>query len=351
MVDEDATEATVYVVVGPDLDPRLAEALATARPELDARGLKLMVVKPDPELGAAARARALIGEGTARGVFWLDPQPHELRVFLLAADGSAYVRRVPVEPGGDEASLEAVWHIVASGSLALASGEGVAMEQAATDEIDPAPQGTVEDPAPAAGPSEVVSPPGSAPTPAEEPDPVVAAAAPRTRVGVGYVGEGIASSMAWQSGVGVDAMVRLSPRWRLSVGYAVMVPRRRDTPTVTWRHGGSLRAGPSFDVGRRLALYGLVGVGVEAVGWRGRSAAQRGWRVVGTAGADGGLSVMLVPSRLALVVEPGLGVVLNRFDLVECEQGAVACEGETRRVVMSPWRVRPRARAGLAVFF
>ena len=52
--------------------------------------------------------------------------------------------------------------------------------------------------------------------------------------------------------------------------------------------------------------------------------------------------------RLFVVLFAG---VLNRFDFVECEAGASRCEGAARREVLTPWRVRPRARLGLAARF
>ncbi len=359
---EDASEDTaaavrapdVFVVVQPDTDPGLIEALDTAQAQLSGQGLSLARVERRADQTAAATARALLAEHSARGAFWLDIQPAEIRVFLLASDGAAYVRRVPVDAEGAEAGREAVWLIVESGSLALASGAEVAMEAAPVEDLEPAP--------PEAEPQ---APPRPAPTPTVEPvvEPAPRHSSPRDaippgrrgvppiQIGVDYIGEGLASTVPWQSGLGVDALLLPRPLWRVGVRYGLMIPWRGDDPPVTWRHSVQLRAGPALIVGRLLEVSLLAGGGVEALRWRNRTTGARGWRAMGTAGLDAGLQIFVVPGRLVLSIEPGAAVVFNRFAFVECEAAAPACQGDARAVVLDPWRVRPRLRAGLATFF
>ncbi|MEX1365466.1 MAG: hypothetical protein AB1Z98_20230 [Nannocystaceae bacterium] len=340
---------TVYVVVGEQTDPRLREALDAARTNLAGQGVELRVVAARPEEPAAMRARDLVrGEG-ARGVFWIDERrPQQLRVFLLDSDGSAHVRRVPVVADSAEASREAVWNIVESGSLALASGGPVAMEEASTDELEvvvrppPEPEPKTEPQTPVAAAGHEPDRPRELPTP---PSP------PRARgsLVVAYLAEGLASPIPWQSGLGLGGWLDLGAHMRLSLDYGLLLPWRTGDPTVTWRHRGELRAGPRWSVASRvpLSLHVLLGVGLEAARWLGDSG--RGWRAVATAGLDGGLALRL-RAPVWLVLEPGLAVVLNRFEFVECAQGS-ACTGRARRVALRPWRVRPRVRLGLRLAF
>jgi len=332
---------TIHVVRPREADPRLMEALETARVQLGAQGLDLGIVETSRGQSAAAAARALVERGATRGVFWLDQRDaHELRVFLLDDEGSAYVRRIPVEPGGAEASREAVWLIVESGSLALAAGQQVAMEKARAEELEPEPEPELE-PAPAPAPKPVVTP-----------EPELEPAPPRSRgwVGLSYLGAGLAGAVPWSSGVAVDGGVDLGPRWRLSAGYGLLLPWRAGDPVVTWRHRGELRGGPRVALGSRAEFHALVGGGLEVLRWRSPSEADDGWRPTGFASLDVGLSVRLA-GPLWLRVEPGAEVLLGRADFVECAAGASDCEGASRRVALRPWPARPRARAGLAVAF
>ena len=341
---------TIYVIRQPGADPQLLEALETARLQLGQQGLELSFVEPALGQTAASRARELVGEGQARGVFWLDERrPEELRVFLLDAQGSAHVRRIPVDPSGAEATREAVWLIVESGSLALAAGEQVAMEEAKAEDLEPEPKPEPE--------PESESEPEPKPEPRPEPEPetepkpeLEPSPRPRGAVALSYLGAGLGAAVPWNSGVALDGSVDLGVRWRVAVGYGLLLPWRSGDPVVSWRHRGELRAGPRVSIGSRLELYALLGGGVEALRWRTTSGGGGGWRVTGMVSIDGGLQVQLW-SRLSLRFEPGAEVLLNRFEFVECAAGGSSCEGDARRVVLAPWRVRPRARLGLAVSF
>jgi len=327
-------------------DPALLEALDTARVQLEVEGVALAAVELRPDERAAVRARALLGSEDARGVFWFDQRnPEEIRVFLLDSEGAAHVRRVPIEPASAEASREAVWIIVQSGSMALATGQTLAMEVAQAEEVAGEPEPEPE--AIEAEPEAIATPPVEVsvldePTPEED----------RTQGGLvgAYVGEGVAGAVPWQSGVGIGGVLDLGPRWRLAIDYGLLLPWRAGEPVITWRHRGELRAGPRWAAGERVQLYALLGGGVEGVRWREVSGDGAGWRVVASAGLDTGVEIRLT-KWLALLFEPGAGVVLNRFAFVECADGSQACEGAARRVVLEPWRLRPRLRAGLRVGF
>ena len=339
---------TLHVIEAAGNDPRLGRAVSAARARLHGQGVELVLTTPGPDEPAARLARTLTAGGRSQGAFWFDERtPGELRVFLITADGSAYVRRVPVEEGSAEASLEAVWLIVEASSLALASGQRVAMEQA-TGELEPevAPEPEPEpEPEPGLEAKEPAPKPEGAPEPVTPtPDRVV------VRLGLGYLGEGLASAVPWSSGAAVDVALDLGRRWRLALGYGLLLPWRSGDPPVTWRHRAELRAGPRVALGSRVELYALLGGGLEALRWHATAGDEAGHRVLGVVTLDGGLGLRLV-STLRLVLEPGSSVVVNRFDFVECAAGSQACEGAARRVVLAPWRVRPRARLGLQVSF
>lgn len=335
--------ASIYVIRAADTDPQLLAALEAARARLEGRGVALTVATARPDETAAGRARALVGGGLARGVFWFDEStPGELRVFMLAGDGSAWVRRVPVEPEAAEATREAVWLIVESTGLALAAGQELAMEQA-DDVLSRAEAATATDASPPSEPS--------APATTVEPAP---ASEPRRRptfgLGLAYLGDGLAAEVPWQSGAGIDASLDLAERWRIALGYGLLLPWRGGDPPVTWRHRVELRAGPRVRASQRLEVYGLVGGALELLRWRASTGDGGGVRALGVVTLDVGLGVRLA-ARLWLVLEPGLGMLGNRFQFVECAAGATRCDGMLERVVLAPWRVRPRARVGLAARF
>ena len=93
-----------------------------------------------------------------------------------------------------------------------------------------------------------------------------------------------------------------------------------------------------------------MGGALELLRWRASTGDGGGVRALGVVTLDVGLGVRLA-ARLWLVLEPGLGMLGNRFQFVECAAGATRCDGMLERVVLAPWRVRPRARVGLAARF
>lgn len=331
----------IYVVRAAGTDPELLAALEAARARLEGRGVALTVATARPDETAAGRARALVAGGLARGVFWFDEStPGELRVFMLAADGSAWVRRVPVEPETAEATREAVWLIVESTGLALAAGQEVAMEQA--DEV----LAQAEAPRPTAEPA-------SASTRTVEPEPSEPAATkhgPTFGIGLAYLGDGLATKVPWQSGAGITISADLEARWRVVLGYGLLLPWRGGDPPVSWRQRVELRAGPRVGLGQRLEVYGLVGGALELLRWQASDGDRGGMRALGVATLDVGLGVRL-GANVWLVLEPGFGMVANRFDFVECAAGASRCDGTLERVVLEPWRIRPHARVGFVARF
>lgn len=347
----------VYVIVGPQTDPALVEVLEAARANLQLQGVELQLLEPAPGQTAAGRARALVSGGLARGAFWLDErtpgqpgQPGELRVFLLDREGSAYVRRVPTDPASVEASREAVWLIVESGSLALATGETIGMEAAKAEDLEPQPPPRGEpEPPPTPAPARP-EPPRPAPRP--QPAPPERYQPPfRMSYALSYLGSSLARAVPWSSGAAFDVSVLLRRPVMVALGYGLLLPWRSGEPVVSWRHRVELRTGPRYTVGPRLDLHLLAGAAMEALRWRSTSDAEdRGWRATALATLDGSLAVRL-KANLWLTFEPGAEVLLNRFAFVECAAGAPSCEGASRRVVLDPWRVRPRARMGLAVQF
>ena len=335
--------ANIRVLIGPDTDPGLVEALKAAGTNLRAQGVSLQPVALEPGERAEQRAASLIAEPGALGVFWFDVHDAQVRVLLLTGPGQAYVRSVPVQGGSDETVREAVWLIVESGSLALVSGQAPAMQPAEVA-VEPTSPKASQAPAEVAGPS---------PSGRETPD--ASALDPGARstvtggVVVSYLGEGVGSPIPWQSGLGLDGVLDLGQRIRLRLGYGALLPMR-GAPAIGWRHRAELYGGPRFTVGPRVTLHALIGAGVEAQQWRGSSSGENGWRAVALAGLDAGLTVRVL-GPLSLWLEPGIGLPLNRFALVECDTGGQQCTGAARRVVLEPWRVRPRVRGGLLLRF
>jgi len=322
-------------------DPALLEAITTATTHLDNGGIELQPIEISRDISPVSYARSLIEEENTAGVFWLSSrEPDKLRVLLLTAGGKGFIREVPVEADSPEASREAVWLIVVNGSRALASGEALAMAQASLEDLGPPEEPKPEEPK--------LEPPDE-PKP-EDPPPEP----PPKKLGGGlaalYTGEGIGAPVPWQSGVGLSGFVDPGRLARVTLDYGLFLPWRSDDPVVTWRHQLLVRGGLRGDFGKFVTLHGLLGVGIEAVRWRGTLDDRQGWRAWGTASADVGLQVRL-GGPAWLWIEAGGAALLNPFTFIECEADATQCEGDTRRVSLQPWGFRPRARAGVALRF
>ena len=333
----------VVILLPLGTDPALLETIATATTHLENSGVELQPIEISRDITPVAYARSLIKEENTAGVFWLSSRkPDQIRVLLLTADGKGFIREVPVEADGPEASREAVWLIVVNGSRALATGEALAMAQASPEDLAPPEEQQPEEP-----PDE---PPPEDDPPEDDPD----EEPPPDTLGGGfaavYAGEGVASPVPWQSGVGFTGFLDPGRLARVALDYSLFIPWRRDDPVVTWRHQVQLRGGLRGDLGRLITLHGLIGAGIEAVRWQSNLDDRDGWRTWGTVSADFGLQVRL-GGPVSLWIETGAAALLNPFDFIECEAGAAQCEGDARRTTLRPWIVRPRVRAGVSVRF
>ena len=350
-----AIASTRVVVLVPSIpDRRIDDVLASVRSNLPEGGGTLIEVGFEVDAQhadllarrvAASREAAVAHD--ARGVFWLDVrQAGEYHVYLyVPARGQLLRRRVPEAAQSVEAAVEAMWLIVRSGTLALAKGAEVAMEA-----VDPA---TIE----------------PAPPPVEAPAPIVPRApAPSTttsRAGVGlwlsasYLGLGLGDAMPWQSGGQLEVSYAVPSRRRvaarLGLSYAGVVGEVRSESLSIARHELAIAAGIGGAVGRRIRLEGRLLPAVDLLRWR--AGGDRGLEPAAKLATELLLRISTwSPARdpwprVTIDLGAGADVGLGGFDFVRCGAGATACEGDAKRVALAPWRVRPRARAGLSVGF
>lgn len=330
----------VVVLVPRASDRRVDDTLASVRSNLPPGEVELVDVPFDgdalaPRIAAAEQAAEQHG---ARGVFWLDLRDAtEYRVYLYLPDRhELFLRRVPEASQSVEAAIEAMWIIVRSGTLALAKGVDVAMEA-----VDPA---AIEPPA-------VVQPPEPPPKPTPKPERVET---PPKLIGLwlsaSYYGLGLSSSMPWQSGGGVELSYALHRVVKLGIAYGVVggMPVRAPTELSIVRQEIALALGIGGLVSKRVRIEGRILPALELMHWRAQG--DRGVEPAGKIASELVLRVHLVP-RLTLDVAAGADVSVTDFDFVRCADGASTCSGPTRELVMSPWRVRPRARLGLSGVF
>jgi hypothetical protein len=332
----------VVVLVPPVSDRRIADTLASVRSNLPAGEVELVDVVFDGD-GLARRIDAADDAAAvhdARGVFWFDLRDGaEYRVYLyLPARAELLRRRVPEASQSVEAAIEAMWIIVRSGALALAKGSDVAMEA-----VDPA---SIEPPiAPA-------KPPVPTPTPA--PAPGDGKPAPPKPIGLwlsaSYYGLGLSESVPWQSGGGLELSYALHRLVKLGLAYGIVGGLPVSTPAELkiLRHELAAVLGVGGLVSKRVRIEGRLLPAIELMQWRAQG--DRGVEPAGKLASELLVRVHLVP-RLTLDVAAGADVSFSDFDFVLCADGASECSGEARRVVLSPWRVRPRARVGLSVVF
>jgi hypothetical protein len=329
-------------------DPQIADVVAAVRANVPREGFEIVSVKtPGPStLGVrvvAAQDAAI--EHDARAVFWFDLRhPEEYFVYVYVRDRSAVLRRrVPEAARSPEAAVETMWLIVRSGAIAIASGTDAGMETVDPDQI--------------AAEVEAANKPAPEPPPEREPPPVVARSEhrPPTLRGVwlsfAYLGEGLGRSIPWQSGGSLELSYAVH-RWvKLGIGYGVVggLPVRSPELHVL-RHEVAAVLGIGGPVLPRLRVEARLLPAVELSQWRTPADDGEGLRVVGKTAAELVLRIWLVP-QLSFDIGAGASVAFNRFDFVLCEEQATACTGDARRVVLSPWRVRPRGRVGLSALF
>jgi hypothetical protein len=351
---EPAVEATdveidrVVLLVPQDGDRRIADVVAAVRANVPPDEFEIVSVKTQgpSTLGVrvvAAQDAAI--EHDARAVFWFDLRhDQEYVVYVYVRDRSAVLRRrVPGAAQSPEAAVEAMWLIVRSGAMAIASGSDAGMETVDPDQI--------------AAEVEAANKPEEPPV-RPEPPPVSARSEHRPPdlrgvwLSFGYLGEGLASAVPWQSGGGVELSYGVH-RWvKLGIGYGLVggFPVRSPAELHVLRHEIAAVLGVGGPVHPRVRVEARLLPAVELSQWRAPADDGAGVRVVGKTAAELVLRVWLVP-QLSFDVGAGASLAFNDFDFVLCEATAAECTGDARRVVLSPWRVRPRARVGLSALF
>lgn len=349
-----AVESTRVVVLVPSIaDRRIADVLASVRANLPDVGYAVIEVGFEVDADHAdllarrvAASREAAAAHDARGVFWLDVrQAGEYHVYLyVPARGQLLRRRVPEAAQSIEAAIEAMWLIVRSGTLALAKGAEVAMEA-----VDPA---TIEASAPT---------PTAPPVPVVRPEPSPSREATRDGLGLwlsaAYLGLGLGDAMPWQSGGQLEVSYAVPSRRRVAarvgVSYAGVVAEARAESLTIARHELAIAAGIGGAVSRRVRLEGRLLPALDLLRWR--AGADRGLEPAAKLATELLLRIAIGSRtrRTQVTIDLGAGadVGLGGFDFVRCDAGATACEGDAKRVALAPWRVRPRARAGLSLGF
>lgn len=337
-------ERTRVVVLLPAAgDRRLDDVVASVRANLPPEQVELVELEADDVDTVANRlaeaTRVAKGQG-ARGVFWFDLRDaREFRVYLHVPGRKGVLRRrVPEAADSVEAAIEAMWLIVRSGSLALSRGADVAMES-----VDPA---TVDPPSP---------PPTAPPTVITTVEPPRATAPDRPRrwwLALGYLGAGLARSMPWQSGATLGVRYDVHANVGIGVAYGVVAGGALREPTAlrVIRHQLALALAVGGAVSPRVRLEARLLPALDLLAWRAAAEGRRGLQPAPVLAGELAIAVELVP-RVRLELAPGLEVALVRTSFVRCGQGATSCEGALREVALTPWRVRPRARVGLALGF
>jgi len=330
----------LVAVVNDGLSDGLQTAIGELQTQLARQGITFRLERTNLPSDAPAlpRIRQVAEAHAARGVFWFDQSaPGAVGVYLLSQSGETFGRRVQTDDDSPEASVEAVWLIVSASALALATGEAVQMRSVALAEPEPAPE---PDPLPQ---------PERAPSPEPAPKPKPERNARLGLVGAaGYLGSGFAPELVWQHGASVSAAVDARPWLRLGAGYGLLAPPRSSAAPIGARHQLALRVGLVANPSPRFQLEGRVSPGAEFVQWD--SGTDGGIRTLATLGVEAVLHIALTGP---VFLQAGLGAttVLNRFAFVECAAEATTCSGDDRRVLLTPWRVRPRVHVGVGLHF
>lgn len=346
---DDAPKRTKILVLLATGDDDMQHALDAARAQLAARGIDLEPIGlSEGTAPTRSIARELTLAHAAEGAYWFDrSRQGEVGVFLAAHDGSTFVRRIPVGTESNQAGLEAVFLIVEHSSAALAAGARIAMEMvpARATAAEPLDAENEADPIPQEPPPVKDEPDDPPPTPSPTTEPY-------TRLGVwaAYRGEAFASGVPWQSGAEIGAHLDVGRWLRLGVDYGFAAPWIRSALPVTWRHGPALHVGVRSTLTSHLEIAGRLVGALELVHWQSTDSDGLGFRLVGVVGADLLLRIRLSAGAF-FELGPGVGVVLNRFAFVECEASSTSCDEDSRRVLVDPWRFRPRFHAGVGYRF
>ncbi len=329
----------VIVLVPRAPDRRVDDVVASVRAGLTEGTVELLLVpESDADASRLEHARAAAVEHDAQGVFWLElADARASAVYLWLPQRRAALRRgVPEAADSVEAAIESMAIIVRSGALALANGRELAMDAVDPAALEPAVAPTAV-PAVAASPE----PPAVAPTQPR---------APRWWASLGYEGLGLARAMPWQHGGAIELARVLHRHVAIGLAYAVVGgPRLRSPASLAIvRHELAVVAAVGGSLHPRLALWGRVLPALELAQWRGSQ--RRGTRAAGKAALELVLRIGLT-RRLSFDVGAGADAVFTAPPFVRCAEGTAACAGAARQVVLQPWRVRPRARAGLSLGF
>jgi hypothetical protein len=333
-------QRTRIVVLMPRVaDRRVDDVIASVRAGVDTSAIELVLV-PQADEGTTRfeQARRAADDYDARGVFWLDLHDDAgFLVYLWLPEKDAVLRRRVEESAQSvEAAIEAMAIIVRGGALALASGREVAMEK-----VDPA---AIED---EANPPPVEPPPKPAvvpPRPAPSPPP------PRKLwLSFAYEGLGLGRAIPWQSGGAIELSYAVHRFVKIGAAYAIVggLPLRE---LRVLRHEIAAVLGVGGPVHPRVRIEARLLPAVELLQWRAPAQDRRGLRAVPKLALELVLRIHLSP-RVTFDVGPGADVALTSTSFVLCEASAGACTGADRRTVLTPWRVRPRARAGFSVGF
>lgn len=277
-------------------------------------------------------------EHGAMGAFFVEAEAaDDLIVYLVEPEARrALVRRIKKTRGAEQAGVEEMSLVVRSTVGALLEGRAIGMEEG--PELEPAP--------PPQEPPVVIDRPAPerpVPAPARESSTV------RARLDAHYSGEAYASQAPWQNGLGIELSGSPDGRLFFGLGYVASPPVEVERETARVRVGRyPLRAFTGYELPfDRLRLMGQLGV----IGELDRRSTTKTAGGVAPTESDDSLSWAVSP-RVSLRYEVwprtsvGAGVGLDLFVnnseyVVELPAG--------RETLLSPYRARARALAGIAV--
>ncbi|MEM6990418.1 MAG: hypothetical protein AAF721_07975 [Myxococcota bacterium] len=337
-------ETTRVVVLMPTPgDDRVTDIVATARASLPPGEVELLEVTADSTRSPVRTARTAAKQQHAKGVFWFDLRDdREFLVYVYLPERDVTLRRrVPEAAQSVQAAIEAMWIIVRSGAVSLARGVEIGMEA-----VDPK---TLAERSPAQ--------PKPAPT---KPTESTTGGQPQTEpkrplglaLSVSYLGHGFARRIAWQSGGTVSLAYRVQRLIHLGIGYGIVGGMRVADPTTlsVVRHDLTLSLGVGGFVTKRIGLRGRVLPTLELVRWRADDSGARAVQPASKLGAEAMLQIRVAP-RITVDLAAGADIGLTSYAFVLCGDPAPSCSGDARALVVAPWRVRPRARAGITALF
>ena len=276
-------------------------------------------------------------ENGAVGAFFIElERADDLLLYLIEPEAKrALVRRVQKTAGAEQAGAEELSLIVRSTVGALLEGREIGMEEG--PELRPAPAPKPPEPVPA-------------PEKPRPPPPKLPPASHSTgRLAAHYSGEAFAPEAQWQSGLGIELSASPDGLLYFGLGYVALAPVEVETDAARVRVARyPLRAFVGYEVPsdrfRFVGQLGLVGEldrrsttktagGVEPT--------ESGDRLIWAA-SPRVLARYVVWDRTSVGVGVGLDVFFNNSQYVAELPGR-------RETLLSPYRARAEALAGLAV--